>query len=60
MVIKIFEETPDGLTEYEKISIAFRVESRFRVELRENGLGEIKLVFFRVRSRGYRSATVGF
>jgi GNAT superfamily N-acetyltransferase len=43
MKINIFAETPDVLSEYEKVSIAFLVESRFRVELSENGLGGIKL-----------------
>lgn len=43
MTFKIIEDAPDVLPEYEKISIAFRVESRFRVELSENGLGGIKL-----------------
>jgi GNAT superfamily N-acetyltransferase len=44
MTLKIIEETPDALPEYEKIPIAFSVESRFRVELEKNGLGGIKLV----------------
>lgn len=45
MIFKIIEETPDALTEYEKIPISFRVESHFRVELcGENGLGGMKLV----------------
>jgi GNAT superfamily N-acetyltransferase len=44
MTLKIIEEDRDILHEYEKVSIAFRVESRFRVELRQNGLGGIKLV----------------
>jgi GNAT superfamily N-acetyltransferase len=43
MAIKIIEETADALHEYEKVSIAFRVESRFRVELFDGGLGGIKL-----------------
>ena len=41
--IKIVEETADVLAEYEKVSIAFRVETAFRVELVENGLGGIRL-----------------
>jgi GNAT superfamily N-acetyltransferase len=44
MEIKIVPETPDVLTEYEKVSIAFRVRSAFSVELVEKGLGGIKLV----------------
>jgi ribosomal protein S18 acetylase RimI-like enzyme len=44
MPFRIIEEAPDVLPEYEKISIAFRVESRFRVELPQNGLGGIRLV----------------
>jgi GNAT superfamily N-acetyltransferase len=43
MKAEIIEETPDTLEDYEKIPIAFRVESYFRVELAENGLGGIKL-----------------
>lgn len=43
MQIKIIEETPDVLTEYEKIPIAFEVKSRFRVEWREGGLDGIRL-----------------
>jgi GNAT superfamily N-acetyltransferase len=43
MEIKIVEETPESLPEYEKISIAFRVETYFRVELLENGLGGARL-----------------
>ena len=41
--IEILEETPAVLTEYQKISIAFRVETVFRVRLIENGLGGIEL-----------------
>ena len=44
MAVNIIEETADVLMEYEKIPIAFRVESRFRAELCEKGLGGIKLV----------------
>lgn len=43
MDIKIVEETAGVLTEYEKVSIAFRVETVFLVELLENGLGGFKL-----------------
>ena len=41
--IETLEETPAILTEYEKISIAFRVETVFSVRLIENGLGGIEL-----------------
>lgn len=43
MKIRIVEETAQALTEYGKVSIAFRVETVFRVELLENGLGGVKL-----------------
>lgn len=43
MNVKIIEETPRVLPEYGKVSIAFLVETIFRVELIENGLGGIKL-----------------
>ena len=43
MKIKIVEETPEVLADYEKVSIAFRVETFFRLELVENGLGGVKL-----------------
>ena len=42
--MKIVEETPSALPDYAKISIAFRVESRLRVELIDNGLGGIRLI----------------
>lgn len=48
MNIEIFEETPDILPEYEKISIAFTVETFFRVELFKNGLGGVILIEERV------------
>ena len=38
----IIEETPGVLPEYEKISIAFSVETFLRVEAIENGLGGVK------------------
>ena len=44
MDIGIVEETPDALPQYEKVSIAFRVESYLRVELCHNGLGGIVLI----------------
>jgi ribosomal protein S18 acetylase RimI-like enzyme len=44
MEINIVEETPDVLWEYEKISIAFLVETYFRVELYDKGLGGIRLI----------------
>lgn len=43
MNFKIVEETPSFLAEYEKISIAFEVKTRFRVELLNDGLGGVKL-----------------
>ena len=43
MNIKIIEETPEILPEYEKVSISFLVKSYFRVELSDNGLGGIRL-----------------
>ena len=43
MNIKIIEETPEILPEYEKVSIAFSVETLFRVELVEKGLSGVKL-----------------
>ena len=44
MAFKIIEDTTDALAEYEKVPIAFVVESRFRVELSGKGLGGISLV----------------
>jgi GNAT superfamily N-acetyltransferase len=44
MTFRIIEESPDLLPEYEKISIAFRVESRFRIELLLNGLGGVRFI----------------
>jgi GNAT superfamily N-acetyltransferase len=44
MTFKIIEETSDVLSEYEKVPISFSVESCFRVELLQNGLGGIKLI----------------
>lgn len=43
MDIRIVEESSDKLAEYEKVSIAFLVESQFHVELIQGGLG-IKLI----------------
>ncbi len=43
MVVDIIEETLNVLTEYEKVPIAFQVETCFRVELCQGGLGGIKL-----------------
>jgi GNAT superfamily N-acetyltransferase len=43
MTIRIVEETPESLPEYEKVPIAFHVESRLRVELIDSGLGGILL-----------------
>lgn len=51
MSVRIIEETPDVLPEYEKISIAFSVETFFRVELIENGLSGVKLIEEKVSSR---------
>jgi GNAT superfamily N-acetyltransferase len=44
MKIRIVEETQEVLPDYAKVSIAFRVETRFRVELAENGLAGVKLI----------------
>lgn len=44
MKIKIVEESLEVLLEYEKVPISFRVETYFRVELFDNGLGGIKLI----------------
>ena len=44
MTIEIIEEAPSALPEYGTISIAFRVESRFRVDVIDNGLGGIYLI----------------
>ena len=43
MEIKIVEETPAVLADYEKVSIAFRVETFFRLELVESGLRGVEL-----------------
>ena len=43
MKIRIVEETTEVLRDYENVSIAFRVETFFRLELVENGLGGVKL-----------------
>jgi GNAT superfamily N-acetyltransferase len=44
MEIKIVEESPEVLAEYEKVSIAFRVETIFKVVLARNGLGGVELI----------------
>ena len=43
MEIKIVEESPENLAEYQKVSIAFEVKTVFRVDLIERGLGGVKL-----------------
>jgi GNAT superfamily N-acetyltransferase len=43
MELKIVEESPAVLADYEKVSIAFSVETFFRLELVENGLSGFKL-----------------
>ncbi len=43
MEIRIVEESPEILLEYEKVSIAFEVSSIFRVELLNEGLSGVKL-----------------
>lgn len=43
MKVKIVEETPAILADYEKVSIAFRVETAFRVELLNDGLEGVNL-----------------
>jgi ribosomal protein S18 acetylase RimI-like enzyme len=42
MDIIIFEETPENLAEYEKVPMSLMVETVFRVELLDNGLGGVK------------------
>ncbi|MBI1928885.1 GNAT family N-acetyltransferase [Candidatus Poribacteria bacterium] len=44
MAIKILEETVDALKDYGQVSIAFRVDTRFRVEPVDHGLGGFLLV----------------
>ncbi len=44
MQIRIIEELSDTLADYEKVSIAFRVETYFRVELLSKGLGGIQFI----------------
>lgn len=44
MNIEIIEETPERLKEYETVSIAFLVETQFRIELIQDGLGGIKFL----------------
>lgn len=44
MDIRIIEESPAVLAEYEKVSIAFRVESIFRLELLDQGLGGVRMI----------------
>jgi len=48
MEVRIAEETPAILADYEKVSIAFRVETAFRVELLSDGLAGVKLIEERV------------
>ena len=43
MEIKIVEESPEVLADYENVSITFRVETIFKVELIKDGLGGVKL-----------------
>ena len=43
-IMDIREETPSALAEYGEIPIAFTVESRYRVEQIEGGLGGMRLV----------------
>lgn len=50
MQFRIIEENSDVLCEYEKVSIAFRVETFFRVELSDSGLGGLKLIEEKVES----------
>ena len=44
MKVKIVEEKPEVLADYEKVSIAFRVETAFSVELLSDGLEGVKLI----------------
>jgi len=48
MEIKVIEETVEALKDYGQVSIAFRVETRFRVDEIDNGLGGFRLVEERV------------
>jgi GNAT superfamily N-acetyltransferase len=42
--VEIIEESADTLTEYEKVPIAFRVESHFLIVPINNGLGGLKFI----------------
>ena len=44
MEIKVVEETVEALKDYSRVSIAFQVETRFRVDEIDNGLGGFRLV----------------
>lgn len=44
MDIEIIEKSPEKLTEYETVSIAFLVKTQFRVELIQGGLGGVKFI----------------
>ena len=48
MEIKVIEETVEALKDYGRVSIAFRVETRFRVDEIDNGLGGFRLIEERV------------
>lgn len=50
MLIEIIEESITDLPQYEKVSIAFRVETRFRITPIENGLGGLIFTEEAVRS----------
>lgn len=43
--MRIAEETADDLAEYGTVPIAFRVETQFRIEAVEGGLGGLSLVY---------------
>ena len=48
MEIKVIEETVEALKDYGRVSIAFRVETQFRVDEIDNGFGGFRLVEERV------------
>jgi GNAT superfamily N-acetyltransferase len=51
MEIKIVEESPEVLSGYEKVPISFEVETIFRVELLNDGLGGVSLMEEPVESK---------
>ena len=59
MSIEIREESPRALAEYGDVPIAFRVESRFRVDLVNGGLGGTRLIEERVDTVSYHCRGCG-